>query len=252
MPPSADAHFVPFGTSHVVAMLLIAAVAAVLPLALRRAGSDSAIRRVALGLGIALVGHELVKLWSRAFVYGHPIVESLPLQLCSVETLLVAFVLVRRSYAAFEIAYFWGVGGTLQALLTPDLADEFPSVGYWTYFVGHGLALVGVIFAIVVYRFWPTLRSVPKAILVTLAYGAAILPLNFVLGTNYLYLRHKPEQASLMDFMGPWPWYILSLVGVVIVSCFVWYLPFAVLERLSGRAERRALQDGGQTRRDLR
>ncbi|HEY9576408.1 MAG TPA: TIGR02206 family membrane protein, partial [Pseudobacillus sp.] len=42
---------------------------------------------------------------------------------------------------------------------------------------------------------------------------------------NYLYLHHKPETASLLDFLGPYPWYILSLEAVAFtLSLLVWLL----------------------------
>jgi uncharacterized membrane protein YwaF len=66
-------------------------------------------------------------------------------------------------------------------------------------------------------------------------YATVIAPLNWLLGTNFLYLRHKPYGASLIDYLGPWPWYIASLALIAIVSFVVWWLPFGVLERRSRR-----------------
>jgi hypothetical integral membrane protein (TIGR02206 family) len=144
---------------------------------------------------------------------------------------LVAYVLLRRSYGAFEVAYFWAMGGTVQAILTPDLRTGFPSPRYIIFFTSHGLVMVGVAFAIGVYQFRPTLRSVGKALAAIVAYAAVIGLLNPLLGTNFLYLQHKPGGASLLDYLGPWPWYVLSLALLTIVSCFVCYLPFAYLEK---------------------
>jgi uncharacterized membrane protein YwaF len=31
-----------------------------------------------------------------------------------------------------------------------------------------------------------------------------------------------------MDFLGPWPWYILSLEGVLLAFCLILYAPFAI------------------------
>ena len=36
--------------------------------------------------------------------------------------------------------------------------------------------------------------------------------------------------TSLIDVLGPWPWYILALEGVGLVLFFLLYLPFAIRE----------------------
>ena len=184
-------------------------------------------------LAIGIVGHELFKIWMRLTLYEQTLAEALPLHLCNAAAFLVAYVLARRSYSAFEIAYFWALTGTVQAILTPDLPSGYPSLPYLTFFLSHGLVIMGVFYAIVVYGFRPTLSSVGKAIVVTLAYAALIAPVNVLLGTNYLYLRHKPAGASLIDYLGPWPWYIAALVGIGIGLILLCYAPFAVLARYS-------------------
>jgi hypothetical integral membrane protein (TIGR02206 family) len=45
-------------------------------------------------------------------------------------------------------------------------------------------------------------------------------------GANYGFLRAKPPQASLLDLLGPWPWYILALDALAVVLFTLLYLPF--------------------------
>ena len=232
---SAESQFVLFGAHHLVTMLLIAATSVALPVAMRQVEQQRTERLFAIVLSVALVIHEFVKIGIRVWVYDLPLVHHLPLHLCGAATFLVAYVLARRSYAAFEVAYFWMMGGTLQALVTPDLKYGFPSIMYLTFFLGHGLVVLGVVYAIVVYEFRPTFRSVARTAVVTLCYMAIVGCLNVALGTNYLYLRYKPVQASLMDYLGPWPWYIFGLVLLGLLSCLIYYSPFAWLEWRSNR-----------------
>jgi hypothetical integral membrane protein (TIGR02206 family) len=225
-----DTPFVLFGTAHLLTILLIALSSAVLPWIVHRAGPAVPERAIARSLAILLVAHELFKIWMRMAVYGQSPGEALPLHLCNVAAFLIAYVLVWSRYRAFEVAYFWGMAGTVRAILTPDLPFGFPSLSYVTFFIGHGLVIVGVLYAVVVMGLRPTLASVGRAVLATLAYAALITPLNMALGANYLYLRHKPEGASLMDYFGPWPWYLFVLLGVGAVTFMLCYAPFAVIE----------------------
>ena len=77
------------------------------------------------------------------------------------------------------------------------------------------------------FRFSP--GCVARVLAATALYASIIMPLNYVLDSNYLYLRHKPEQATLIDLLGPWPWYILSLALLAVSVAVVLYLPFAAL-----------------------
>jgi len=58
-----------------------------------------------------------------------------------------------------------------------------------------------------------------------------IFILNQVLGSNYLFIAHKPETASLMDMLGPWPWYILSLEVIALAMCLLLYMPYAIRDQ---------------------
>jgi len=232
MGPIVDTPFVPFGQQHLAALAIsLGAVAGLVALvrATKHAGTT---RRLAVALACALVLSEAFKLWFRAWLYGQPAGQFLPLHLCGASALLMAWVLWFRSYGGFEVGYFWGMAGSMQALLTPDLPVGFPSLAFIGFFLGHGLVILAVVFAIAAYGFQPTLRSVGKAIAATIAYMAVIAPLNYPLDANYLYLRHKPDQPSIIDFLGPWPWYVGSLLLVRSAPCLLYYLPFAAWRRL--------------------
>lgn len=108
MTTNADAPFVLFGTDHVLTMLIIVLVSIALPMAMRQAGPGNLERSVAGVLAAALGGHELFKIWGRVYLYGEPLVQHLPLHLCSAATFLTAYVLVQRCYSSYEIVYFRG------------------------------------------------------------------------------------------------------------------------------------------------
>ena len=76
--------------------------------------------------------------------------------------------------------------------------------------------------------------------LVTFAYAAIILAVNLALGTNFLFIARKPITPSLLDWLGPWPWYLLSLQPAVVVVMLLCYAPFWVRDRRSKHAGGRA------------
>lgn len=236
MNPGSTAGFVLFGTAHVLTLVVIAVVAVGVPLAAARFGTANVQHGIAFVIGCALPVYEVLKIFVRAYIYDFPFAQQLPFHLCSLALFLIAYLLIRRSYPVFEIAYFWALGGTLPALLTPDLRDGFPSLAYLTFFTGHGLIMLGIVYAIVVFRFRPTIASVGKTLVATVAYLPVAALINVVLGTNFLYLRQKPAQATIIDFLGPWPWYIGSLMLLGAAICLVLYLPFALAgsRRISG------------------
>jgi hypothetical integral membrane protein (TIGR02206 family) len=46
--------------------------------------------------------------------------------------------------------------------------------------------------------------------LATAAWAAVAATGNALTGGNYMFLSERPDTASLLDYMGPWPWYILG------------------------------------------
>ena len=223
--------FITFGSQHLVTVLVIVAAMVAIPFVVRKSNSEQTVRVAALALAIMLltfkIGEPLFRLFS-----GESWQALLPLQLCDIGAFITGLVLLKQNMLLFELAYFWGLGGGIQAVLTPDLETGFPSSDFMFYFITHGLCMVGVIYAIVLFNYRPVLKSIWRAFLAMLVYAVLIIPVNWILGTNYLYLMQKPQKASLIDYLGDWPWYILSLVGVAIMIFFIYYSPFLVADSL--------------------
>lgn len=165
---------------------------------------------------------------------------SLPLHLCGISTFLCALMLFTKSYALYEVAYFWGLAGATQALLTPDISFGFPHFIFFQFFVSHALIVTSCLWITFIEGFRPYFRSVWKAFGVTNIYMVLIAILNYLIGSNYLYICHKPENPSLMDNLGPWPWYIISAEFVCLFFYLLCYSPFV----LSGFRSKKMLGKG--------
>lgn len=151
---------------------------------------------------------------------------NLPLNLCSISIYLCAYMLLTKSYRVFEIVYFIGIGGAFQALLTPDLLYTFPHYRFFHFFIAHMAIIITVFYMIWVYKYKITFTSLLKAFFTLNVLAFIVIMINMKTGANYMYLARKPEVPSLLDFLGPYPWYIISLEIVAFLVFLLLYLPF--------------------------
>jgi hypothetical integral membrane protein (TIGR02206 family) len=166
---------------------------------------------------------------------------DLPLQLTDVVSLVSIVALWTRRQLAVELVYFWSLTASLQATLTPDLAQTFPSIYYFTYFTYHIGAVTAACLLVFGCGIYPRPRAAWRVFAITLAVAAVAGLGDLLTGGNYMYLRAKPVHNSLLNVMGPWPWYIASTALLALAMLLV----LALLADVVRRADRR-LADGGE------
>src|SRR5256886_10464924 len=183
---------------------MLVVVAGVLCVAVRRAPGRW-LDWVAAAIALAIVLAELS--WQPYVLANHSwsAASSLPVQLCDVGGFVAAAALIWRQLLLVEIAYFWGFGGTLQALLTPDLRDHFPTFPYLQFYATHDLVVLAALFLVIGLGLHPRPGSVRRIFLLTLVFTAAIAIVDLVTGGNYMYLRRGPAAGCLLRLIGPWP-----------------------------------------------
>ena len=161
----------------------------------------------------------------------------LPVHLCRVSNLLIPLVMVKRHFLTFEILFFWGLSGSLQGAITPDISAGFPHFHYFRFWVGHNGIILALIYAVVVFRMRPTIHSLWKSFVALNIFLILAVIANLILDANYFWICGKPTTPtgehvpSILDFMGPWPWYILSAEFVAILHFFLAYSPFYFLNK---------------------
>ncbi len=225
-PTPAEAEFVRWGVSHGLAIMATLALPILLGRWSRRddsGGRGRAVGRVIAGL---LLLTWIGSLWNGLRERGGDWTQSLPLHLCDWAAAAVMIALITRRQVAFELAYFWGLAGTVQGLLTPDLAHGFPHPRCVLFFAAHCGIVVGALFLVWGGGMRPRPGSVGRVLLWTNLYGTIALAANLCLGTNYGYILRKPLQPSLLDHLGPWPWYLLSLELLALLLFTFLDLPF--------------------------
>lgn len=154
----------------------------------------------------------------------------LPLHMCSVIIWASAYMIVTRNFGIYEMVYFLGIGGAMQAVLTPAdaAAYNFPHFRIMQTFIAHGLLINIAIYMTVVEGFRPTLKSFKRVFIWTNLYMIPVFFLNLAIGSNYLFIAYKPEFPTLLDLLSPWPWYILQLEAIGFVIFAILYLPFFI------------------------
>lgn len=220
---------------HGLPLLVIAAgIAAVLAAARRWPGRwvDDGARVIAVAVVLSEVGWWVISIAGGTWTVRW----SLPLHLCEAGCFILAAALWWRLRFAFEVAYFWGLGGTLPGLFTPNIPGHFPQPIYFQYYAEHGLIVLGALYLVIALRMRPAPRAVLRVSLATAAYAVVVAGVDYVTGGNYLFLRNLPPTHTLLDYMGPWPWYIGTLTVLAILAFTLLNLPFAQATRLPATA----------------
>lgn len=212
-------------TEHLAALAILAMVITALCVAARRRPgrwtlvAGAALGAVTAGAELAWIGWLL---WQHAWTAA----IGLPLQLCDAGTFLAAAALWTRRRGLAELLWFWAMAGTLQALLTPDVPQPYPGFLWFQYYVAHSGIVASAWFLVAGLGVAPRPAAALRAAGLTAAYAAAVGAVDLVTGGDYLYLRRPPLQPTLLDVMGPWPWYLVSAVGLAIVLFALLQLPF--------------------------
>jgi hypothetical integral membrane protein (TIGR02206 family) len=155
----------------------------------------------------------------------------LPMQLCDWAMVVIIVALWTGSRRWLEIAYFWGIGGTLQALITPNLLFGFPDLRFISFFVAHSGIIIGIIFLMLIYGFRPRPIGILRTIAWTEFYFVIAFTVDLLTGENYGFLLHKPEAASLLNVLSDSRLLYLSEFHLLawIFFCIL-YAPFAIVD----------------------
>lgn len=152
----------------------------------------------------------------------------LPLNLCNLMVFLAVWELVSLQAAPYPFLYFLGIGGAMQVLFTPALGPYgFPHPLFFQIFISHGGVVLAAVYLAVVEGLRP--RGWSDFWRVFVGMNLYLLLMFFVnrwLGANYLFIMFKPPVPTLLDYLGNWPWYILSMEAIGLALAGLLYVPF--------------------------
>ena len=213
----ADERFQAYSPSHLVALATCAVGIVVIVLLGRRATGVAANRVFAVAIVLVTIPLQVLQ-----FLPGewNPR-TSLPFQLCDLAWMFAVHALWTRSRRSATVTYLWGITLTTQGMLTPDLASDFPEPRFLMFWAMHILIVWAAFHLVVNLRLLPTWATYWVTVGITAGWAAAVMVYNSVADTNYGYLNGKPRSASILDLLGPWPFYVVVEIALIMA---VWAL----------------------------
>lgn len=229
-----------FGPSHLAALAVTAGAAALLVALVRgRSAGDPGLRRARRGLALAMLVSEVGLLAAVYALDGVRPASNLPLHLTHWAWLMCVIALWSARTWAFELAWFWAGAAVTQAMVTPSLSHDFPDVRYWQFMAVHAPVLAGVVFLAFGCGLTPRAGAVWRAWFAGWGVFAVAATASLVTGGNYMFAREPPFEGSLLDLMGPWPWYLGA--AALVAPALFWLLDLPFRGRRNRAVERPAL-----------
>jgi hypothetical integral membrane protein (TIGR02206 family) len=236
--------FHPYGLSHLAALAVL--VTGIVLIARHRDGTGRRFeRRFALAIAAVAVPLQVLQFTPAEWSLD----TSLPLQLCDWAWVVAAVALWTRWRLAATITYLWGLTLTMQGIVTPELQTAFPGLRWWMFWAMHLLIVWAAVHLVWSVRIHPTWRTYKQTVAITLGWLVLTFDFNVLAGTNYGYLNEKPKGPTILDLLGPWPFYLLVEIAVAasVWALLVW--PWIREHRTSGR--HRAQKGEGSMSKDV-
>jgi hypothetical integral membrane protein (TIGR02206 family) len=229
LPAEVRATFTPYSPSHLVVLALFVAGTVGLLVAGPRWRGTSGGRRASVLLAWSNLGFGVASSVMALFPFSAE--HSLPLQICDLAWVFVAWALLTAHPLPVALTYYWGLTLSLQALVQPTLSEPFPEPAFFVFWAKHVLIVWGAVHLCLGLRRGPDWAAYRRAVAWTFVWLVAVLGLNAVLGANYGYVNGKPSEATVLDVLGPWPVYVVAETAIVMAGWALITVPWTGLPR---------------------
>ena len=225
--------FILFGTTHIVTIILITLVSIFLPL-IYKTKSEYQKSIMTKAIAFVIFCHVIISPYKDLYLLDNPYNwrEVLPFHMCDLSEIFLIFFLLGGPSILYKCAFFWGLAGATMAIITPDI--EFLDLDYAFFMIGHGMIIIGILYATVALNNRPYAKDIVTVSLIT---ALILLPItyliNYILGepANFWYLMQKPAGASLMDAFPEPPYHLLVTTPLAILMFCLIYIPYYVKDR---------------------
>ena len=163
---------------------------------------------------------------SRNIMNGYwNISDNLPLHLCGISNLIACFILfTKKNKVLFEFLFYAGIIGGIQAFLTPQINNFDGSFfEYFSYHFSHGSIIFLPIFMYLYLNYEISKFSWLRVVIYLNMVLAFVMPLNFQIDSNYMYLAYPPNVNNPL-ILGEWPYYILYWEFIIVIFTYTTYV----------------------------
>ena len=224
-----------FGTVHLITIAVVIITSIFLPKFYKNK-SDHQISMMKKIIASVIAAHVIISPYKDLYLLANPYDwrETIPLHMCYLSEIFLIWFLLGGPRILYICAFFWGLGGATMAILTPDISHH--DLDYIFFMVGHGMIIVGIMYATVTLGNRPYAKDIATVALIT---ALVLLPIvyviNLLLGepANFWYLMSKPAGASLMDMFPEPPYHLLVTTPIAIALFYLIYLPYFIKDRVA-------------------
>jgi hypothetical integral membrane protein (TIGR02206 family) len=191
--------FVPYSGLHTRALVVCAPLItapSLLGRALRR-DAETALRRTLAALAVCYwLAYNIWWNW-----HGLDLRTGLPLQICDLNGLVAPLALITGWRWARATLYFWTSALTLQAFIQPALTAGPALLVFWAFWIAHTIIAACAVYDLAMLGFRPFWNDLGRALAVSAAYVALIMPINLWLGSNYGYVGNPQAINEIPPFV---------------------------------------------------
>lgn len=224
-------NFQSFGQVHILLIAVTIILAGLIFVCAKRLGDRSWFQHLLQFIAVGVIIQEIINQAARLILGDWRVGNDLLIHMCGLMVFVLPYAIFSKKRWAIELCYYWGVGGSLVAILTPSLDYGFPDYRAILFFVCHILLFVGSMGLLGQTHYRPSRRGLIMVLMISAlsALGAGFISwlMNIIwVGTqaNYWFLLHSPRGTTLASLMPRWPWYPFYMMGLGLVIIMAMYV----------------------------
>ena len=177
-------------------------------------------------MGIALFVSSITSPLRTYLAGNFSIAVDLPFHLCGISAFICSIMpFLKNKQDLFDFVFYTGIIGGIMGILTPQMSDYDGSFYvYFVFYMRHILIFTMPIYMLRNLGLSLTKKSMVRTFVILNILLAFIMPFNFIVGGNYMYLA-EPPQVNNPLIIGEWPYYVIWFeVFVILLLVLLYYL----------------------------